>query len=121
MLIEFFIQFKCLAAKTLSFHLLGARCGNANAHRLHQSQRRPTSYIIEHRFCKCDRNYSEKKLLRVSFHFFEKQRFFTFGHFFRISFKLTTDSFVVVAVVVIVVVVELVIEIYGLAEKLDKT
>ena len=75
-----------------------------------------------------------KKLLRVSFHFFEKQRFFTFGHFFRISFKLTTDSFVaavvvvvvVVAVVaayvvvVIVVVVELIIEIYGPAEKLDK-
>ena len=67
-----------------------------------------------------------KKLLRVSFHFFEKQRFFTFGHFFRIRFKLTTDSFVaavvviVVVVVVIVVVVERVIEIYGLAEKLDK-
>ena len=62
-----------------------------------------------------------KKLLRVSFHFFEKQRFFTFGHFFRISFKLTTDSFVAaVVVIVVVVVVELVIEIYGLAEKLDK-
>ena len=75
-----------------------------------------------------------KKLLRVSFHVFEKQRFFTFGHFFRISFKLTTDSFVVVIVVVvvvvvvvvaaafvvIVVVVELIIEIYGPAEKLDK-